>query len=261
MPPDHSMNANPAIAHEFAGLPVAQADCLIVWGHGWGQNRAAFRPLAESLNAQAAHLLIDFPGFGQSPPPPESWGTADYADAMAEFIKPYRSVKRIIWAGHSFGCRVGIQLAARHPAAVDGLFLVAGAGLPRKRPLPEKIKYLSKVYTFKTLKKLAPLLKLDVEKLRAKFGSADYKSAGAMRSVFLNTIRENLSEQAKQVKCPVQLVYGENDTETPPEIGERLSKLMPRASLSILPGQDHYSVLGVGRHLVLKRLVDFLRQS
>ncbi len=260
MTPDISMTA-PAIAHEFAGLPLSDAECLVVWGHGWGQNRQAFAPFAETLGTQAAHILIDFPGFGASPPPPETWGTADYAEAVAEMIKPFRAVRKIIWAGHSFGGRVGIQLASRHPELVDAMFLVAAAGLPRKRPMPEKIKYYSKVYTFKTLKKLAPLLGLDVDKLRAKFGSADYKSAGAMRHVFLNTIREDLSEQAKLVKCPVQLVYGEKDTETPPEIGRRLAKLMPKAELSVLPSQDHYTVLGTGRHVVLKRLMDFMRQS
>ena len=38
------------------------------------------------------------------------------------------------------------------------------------------------------------------------------------------------------------------------------SKLMPKAELSVLPGQDHYSMLGAGRHVGLKRLIDFMRQ-
>ena len=58
---------------------------------------------------------------------------ADYADAFAEWLSTLPRARRI-WIGHSFGCRVGLQLAARHPATVDGLFLIAAAGLPRTGP-------------------------------------------------------------------------------------------------------------------------------
>jgi pimeloyl-ACP methyl ester carboxylesterase len=246
------------IAFELIGLPPGHAPCLVVWGHGWGQNRAAFKPFAETLSGRAAHLLVDFPGFGASPIPPQNWGTAEYADALAELIRPYRFIKKILYVGHSFGGRIGIQMAARNPDLIDGLFLVASAGLPRKRSLIQRVKMGCRVSAFKTLKHLAPLLGLNVDVLRTKFGSADYRSAGQMRTLFLQIIRENLSEEARQIKCPTQLVYGAADTETPPEIAERLKNLIPDAALTILPGQDHYSVLGDGRHVVIKRLADFM---
>jgi pimeloyl-ACP methyl ester carboxylesterase len=246
------------IAHELTGIPADSADTLMVWGHGWRQDRGAFAPFAESLKTSASHLLLDFPGFGQSPLPPENWGTADYADAVAGLIKPYRSIKKIVWIGHSFGGRVGIQLASRHPELVDGLFLIATAGLPRQRSTTQKFSNAIRIYWFKILKHLAPLFGVSVDELRKKFGSADYRTAGALRPVFLRVIGENLTEQAKQIKCPAYLVYGADDKETPPDIGERLAALIPNAKLSILPRQDHYSVLGAGRHLVLKRLSEFM---
>ena len=104
---------------------------VIVWAHGWGQDHKAFLAMAESLPQAGRHILIDLPGFGQSNIPKETWGTADYADAVASFIKD-QGVSKIIYVGHSFGCRVGLQLAARHPDLIAGLFLMAAAGLPRK---------------------------------------------------------------------------------------------------------------------------------
>ena len=178
------------IAFDLVGLPAETAPCLVVWGHGWGMNRAAFRLYADALAGRAAHMLVDFPGFGDSPVPPPHWGTADYADALAELVRPYRAGKKIIYVGHSFGGRVGIQLAARHPDLVDGLFLVGAHGLIRKRSLWKRIRMGCSVYTFKTLKHLAPVLGLNVDDLRKKFGSADYRNAGAMRSLFLGFIRE-----------------------------------------------------------------------
>jgi pimeloyl-ACP methyl ester carboxylesterase len=253
------------IAFDITGLPPESAPCLIVWAHGWGMTRAAFRPFADTLAGRAAHILVDFPGFGASPVPPAhdkegGWTTADYADAMADLIKQYRSVKKIIWVGHSFGCRVGIQFAARHFDLVDGLFLVAGAGLPRKRSLLQKANHWSRVYFFKLMKNLTRMVGGDVEALRKKFGSPDYRNAGPMRGIFLNVIRENLSAQAAQIKCPVQLIYGASDTETPPEIGERLHKIIPQSTLTILPDQDHYSLLDSGQHVVVKKLADFMER-
>ncbi|MGB0719497.1 MAG: alpha/beta fold hydrolase, partial [Bdellovibrionales bacterium] len=130
---------------DFQGIRYLQqgaGDPVIVWAHGWGQSHAAFLPLAESLNTIGTHVLVDLPGFGASAAPDDVWGTEDYADRMAKLISAVTDAP-IIWVGHSFGCRVGLQLAAKYPDLVSKLCLVAGAGLPRKKP------FLTKVY-FKT---------------------------------------------------------------------------------------------------------------
>lgn len=243
---------------ELIGQNPKEAKCLVVWGHGWGQDHSIFKPFFPPLESRAAHIVVDFPGFGQSPVPSETWTTADYADDLAKIIESHRSVNKIIYVGHSFGGRVGIQLAARRPDLVDGLFLIGSAGLPRKRGFFEKAAFLGRVYTFKTLKHLAPLLGLSVEALRGKFGSPDYRSAGPLRTLFVKIIAEDLSVQAQKIKCPVHFFYGEKDTETPVEIGERLHALIPGSTLTILPRQDHYTVLGEGRHVIVKRLAEFI---
>ncbi len=235
----------------------------IIWGHGWGQSGDSFKHLIASLEKSAHHTAIDFQGFGNSPPPSSDWGTEDYADAMAEFIKS-QTTEKIIWVGHSFGCRVGLQLAARHPDLIKGLFLISGAGLKRYRPWHRKSLLIkARIYLFKFLKKIIPL-GLNEDWLKRKFGSADYKNAGAMRDIMVKVINEDLSDIARTITCPVHMVYGENDTETPPEIGTRLSALIPNSDLTILPQQDHYTVLEQGRHQVaplLKKFIKSLQQT
>ena len=138
-----------AIHYETTGAPLADAQRVIVWGHGWGQNRDAFRALASSFS-QSANVLVDFPGFGAAPPPPESWGTAEYADLSEQFLKSLgKPASQIIWVGHSFGCRVGLQLASRHPGAVSGMCLIAAAGLKRKRSFAEAVKFQARIRMFK----------------------------------------------------------------------------------------------------------------
>lgn len=229
----------------------------IFWGHGWGHSLQAFLPLARSLENAGAHRVIDFPGFGDSPLPPENWGTAEYADAIAAFIKDQTS-RKIIWIGHSFGCRVGIQLAARHPELIAGMFLIAAAGLPRKRPLHKKLYFKARIKLYKFLKKLIPF-GLPEKWLLKTFASPDYLKSGPLRKILVRVVNEDLSEQARTVKCPVTLLYGGQDTETPPEIGHRLAHLIPGAEMVVMDGFDHYTILSEARHQVARRINAFIK--
>jgi pimeloyl-ACP methyl ester carboxylesterase len=231
---------------------------LLVWAHGWGHTHRNLLPLAEATGRLGGSVLLDLPGFGDSPPPPAAWGTEDYADAVAEFLA-VKPAGRRIWIGHSFGCRIGLRLAARHPGLVDGLFLIAAAGLPRTRSLPERIRITARRLAFRTARHLTPEGPRR-DALRARFGSADYARAGPMRPVLVKTVGEDLSEIARAVRVPTVLLYGDRDSETPPEIGARLNRLMPQSRLIVLRGFDHWSVLTDGRHQIVQRLSEFVEQ-
>jgi pimeloyl-ACP methyl ester carboxylesterase len=231
---------------------------LLVWGHGWGHTHAAMLPLAQATGRTAHSILLDFPGFGASPAPPAPWGTEDYANAVAEWLGGLPPRRRI-WVGHSFGTRVGLQLAARHPSLIDGLFLIAAAGLPPRRTLPEAARIAVRRWAFRLARRLTPEGPAR-DRLRDRFGSADYRQAGALRPILVKAVNENLTNAARAVRCPALLVYGDRDAETPPEIGARLNALMPRSRLVVLRGFDHWSVLSDGRHQVAQLLGEFMEQ-
>jgi pimeloyl-ACP methyl ester carboxylesterase len=244
------------LAYASIGAAPGNAPVHVIWGHGWGQDHRVFLPLASALERLATHSLIDFPGFGESPPPPTNWATEDYADAVADWLSTLPRTRRI-WVGHSFGCRVGLQLAARHPDIIDGLFLIAAAGLPRTRTLFQRLRLKVRVAAYKTLKFL-PRLGIDMMAMRNKLGSADYRSAGPMRATFIKVVQEDLTDTARRVLCRVQLVYGALDDETPPEIGRRLAKLIPNASMIVLPRFDHYTILASGAHQIQSQIERFV---
>ena len=155
--------------------------------------------------------------------------------------------------------KVGMNSSANE-ATMARRLLPIGAGLQRKRPLWQKIYFKTRVIVFKILKRLVPF-GLPETWLMKKFGSTDYRNtSGTMRAALVKTVNEDLSEIARSVSCPVALVYGMNDAETPPEIGQRLKNLIADAELTLLPGQDHYSVLGEGRHQVTPILKKFMEQ-
>ena len=232
---------------------------VIIWAHGWGLSHASLLQLAQSFEHNARHILIDFHGFGESPAPADIWGAKEYADALAAFIQDITD-QPVIWIGHSFGGRVGIQISATYPELIKGLGLIASAGLPVQRPAHKELSHKIQVHTFKTLKKLVPLGLVDEDWLKSKFGSPDYRNADpVMRNILVKVVNENLGDAAKKIQCPTQLIYGAQDSETPPKLGERLEHLIPKANLKVLEGLDHYSILAEGRHQVTPIIKQFIK--
>ena len=212
-------------------------DVQLVWLHGWGLDHTSLKPLALTLQAVGESYLVDLPGFGETPLPKKAWDTEDYADEVAKFIRGLPKRKTFV-IGHSFGGRVAVRLAYKYPKLVQGIVLLGGAGLQKKRSLLFRgYQFLVKRYG-KLVKKVFPFLK------HISLSSADYKnSSGLKRDIFVKTISEDLTPLAGQIMRPALLVYGEKDTETPPEFGQRYHQLLKNSTLYIVPGQDHWSIL------------------
>ena len=216
----------------------------VVLMHGWGCNLTTLasveRTVAECGNPV---INIDFPGFGSSAEPPEVWGVEAYT-AMLRSLLQAEGVERPILLGHSFGGRVGILYSSQYP--VEKLILVDAAGVKPKRPL----KYYLRVYSFKIMKKLLPLLigrqaaARHIDAVRARRGSADYAAASPMmRSILSRVVNEDLRHVMPAIKAPTLLIWGEADTATPLSDAKVMERLIPGAGLVSFPGCGHYSFL------------------
>ena len=80
-----------------------------------------------------------------------------------------------------------------------------------------------------------------------------------MRRILVKVINEDLSDIATTVKCPTLLIYGAKDTETPPEIGERLSRIIPASKLIVMDDYDHYTILSQAHHQVVRQINQFMK--
>lgn len=242
----------------FEELGAKDADVQVIWGHGWGHTHKALQPLAESLTGYH-HYLLDFPGFGESPIPESTWDTGDYADLVAKFIEQLPPAKLRVWVGHSFGGRVGVQLGAKHSALMNAFVFVAGAGLRRKLSPCKRAVLTCKVYFYKLCKNLCRIGLIKRSWVENRFGSADYRNAGALRPIFLSVIREHRAEEAQKIQVPTLLVYGDKDQETPPSMGEEYASYIKNSDLHILQGLDHYSVLGEGQQQTIYLIHKFIK--
>lgn len=211
--------------------------------HGWGCQASTLASIEKVAAETHTIYNIDFPGFGSSDEPSDVWGVENYAGMLRQFVEKL-NIKNPVLLGHSFGGRVGIVYASQYP--IDKLILVDAAGVKPKRSL----KYYIKVYSFKTMKRLVPLLMGRkkaaeyIESQRAKRGSADYSSSSPMmRAIMSKVVNEDLRHLMPRIEAPTLLIWGENDTATPMRDARIMEKLIPGAGLVSFPGCGHYSFL------------------
>ena len=75
----------------------------------------------------------------------------------------------------------------------------------------------------------------------------------------LASVNEDLSAAARKTQCPTLLIYGSEDTETPPEIGRKYETLIPIARYEELPGYGHNDILSRGAYQCEALIKAFLK--
>ena len=78
--------------------------------------------------------------------------------------------------------------------------------------------------------------------------------------MLIRTVNEDLTESAKSIPCPVLLLWGTDDMETPPWLATRYAELLgAEATLTLLPHKDHHLYTGTGAHLIGQKMRTWLR--
>jgi pimeloyl-ACP methyl ester carboxylesterase len=197
--------------------------------HGWGRTRADLLPVVAGTSA----LVADLPGFGASEPPPEAWGTAEYAELLAPVLDDNDSW---VLLGHSFGGRVAVRLAALRPERVGAVVLT---GVPLVRRPPSGRPAL-RFRAAKTLHSKGLVKDVQMERLRQRYGSIDYRNAtGVMRGTLVSTVNEDYAEVLPRVTAPVIMVWGARDSAAPLETARQAADLLPSAELWVSESSGH----------------------
>ena len=208
--------------------------------HGWQRTAHDFDWL---LATDIPTVAIDLPGFGQTELPSSDWGTPEYADAVAAALDS-RGWKDLVLAGHSFGGRVAVRLAAKRPDLVAGL-VITGAPLIRPADAPKPKPALA-FRVAKMLNKIKVLPDSLMEKQRQKYGSTDYRTAGPiLRPVFVRTVNDNYDKDLRTVggqRKPIALVWGRHDTAAPAAQVDRLTEVLGATHVVVGAGEGHDTV-------------------
>ncbi len=229
----------------------------IVLLHGWGQNLGSFSALVKDLSKKYTVLSLDLPGFGGTEGSKTAWNLDDYASFVASWLKKIEVEGVYAYVGHSHGGAVSIRGLSLGLLEAQKLVLLGSAGIRR----PNSPKWLA----YKTLSKTGKLITMPLPrhyKIRAKrlfydkLGS-DIGLFPTMEDTFRRIISQDLQDDARILRLPTLLVYGERDTETPIRIGRIFHKDIAGSRLEIIEGENHF-VHQTRPEVVNKMVLDFL---
>jgi pimeloyl-ACP methyl ester carboxylesterase len=207
---------------------------------GWMRPRSDFRHVLADLDA----IALDLPGFGGASPepaaPPQPLGAGGFVSLVAPVLE--MCAPDVVVVGHSVGGRVAVGLAAAHPDRIGALVLT---GVPRL-VATEPAKGPTRRYrAARWLHRHGLMSAGRMEALRRRRGSTDYANASpTMRAVLVAAVNEDYEHQLGQLECPVELVWGDDDTAAPLAMAQQAADLLgERASLTVLTGAGHLTPL------------------
>jgi pimeloyl-ACP methyl ester carboxylesterase len=151
---------------------------------------------------------------------------------ITKFIK-YKQFSNFTLIGNSLGGHVGLVYAKKHQDLIKTLVLTGSSGLyenatggafPKREDynfVKEKVEYT--FYDPKNATKELVDECYEIVNNRSKILR--------ILSLAKSAIRHNMSSELKKIKIPVCLIWGKNDTITPPEVAEEFNKLLPNSEL------------------------------
>jgi pimeloyl-ACP methyl ester carboxylesterase len=219
----------------------------IVFLHGAGMDHSVWALLARAFAHHGCAVLApDFPGHGRSAGAPLT-SIAALADWTAALIDA-AGAKAARLVGHSMGSLVALETAARHPAKVTGLGLIATTATMR---VSDDLLTAAKANDHAAVDMMA----IWGEGYRATLGGSQapglWMLGGAERlleqarpgAIFAdlsacNAYQDALSAAAR-VKVPSIVVQGSRDLMTPPKGGKALAAAIPNCRLALIEGAGH----------------------
>lgn len=223
--------------------------------HGLGGCWQTWLENIPTLREQHRVIALDLPGFGLSeeiPPPAEMTEHVRMIFALLERLE----LDAVSVVGHSMGGLISMMLATSDPSRVNSLVLVSAGAAPippsRLKVIVRAFEGFRKVFALPGVStvmttnarvrhamlrgflvdptSLSPELALHViPAMNAPgFGSAVLAAARAVSDV-----------RAAEVQCPTLAIWGDQDRILPLRTAEELVKLLPHATLAVLPSVGH----------------------
>ncbi len=158
-----------------------------------------------------------------------------------------RNYKGIHLLGNSLGGHVALVHVLKHPERIKSIILTGSSGLFESAMGDSYPKRGSYEY----IKKKAEMTFYDPETASKELVDEVYEIINnrlkALKIIALakSAIRNNLGEELNQIKQPTLLIWGNNDSITPPFVGREFHRLIPNSELHFIDKCGHAPMMEV----------------
>ncbi|MDR4889379.1 alpha/beta hydrolase [Fredinandcohnia sp. QZ13] len=226
---------------------------VLVLLHGFLSSSFSFRRLIPVLSKNYTILSVDLPPFGKSEKSTRfTYSYSNIAWVVSELIRSFHFTK-INLVGHSMGGQICLYIAKQTPSLVDKLVLLCSSGYMKR--MPRSLIYSSYLpyFHFIVKKKLAKQGVLhNLRNVVHNHELIDQEMIDGYTEPFLdNRIFMGLtrmirhregdlsSEELKQIKHPVLLIWGEKDRVVPISVGKMLHQDLPHSTFVSIKNTGH----------------------
>ncbi len=179
---------------------------------------------------------------------------------LQKFIE-HRNYNHIHLMGNSLGGHVALVHALKKPERIKTLILTGSSGLFENGMGDSYPKRGDKEYIRNKTALTFYDPALATEELVNEVFEITNNRLKVIKIIALakSAIRNNLGEELNQIKIPTCLIWGKNDTITPPFVGEEFHKLIPNSELYFIDKCGHAPMMEVPDEFN-KILGDFLKK-
>ena len=250
-PPDAPVNL--FYQEEGSGRPL-----LLI--HGFGTSTYTWRRIAPELAAKHRVIAVDLKGFGQSDKPmDERYSVLDQAELLAQLIED-RNLRDLTLVGHSLGGGVALLLALQADERLKGrisrLILLNTIAYPQNMPVffrMMNMPFLSHVgvrmvpptVQTRVALQIAYLDDSKIDDSEVEVYAAPLKTAAGKHAIIQSARQivpndlDALAERYKSITLPTLILWCDHDRIVPLEVGLKLRRAMPNASLRVVQGCGH----------------------
>lgn len=197
--------------------------------HGLFGALSNFRELLEHFSKTHKVVIPMLPLYSM---PLLSTGVKSIAHFLRDFIR-HKQWDKVNLLGNSLGGHVALVFTKEHPEKVNALILTASSGLYENAfgssfPRREDKEFIRKkvALTFYDPKHATDELVDECFQV-----VNDRGRVLKILALAKSAIRHNMAKDLPKMTMPVCLIWGKNDTITPPEVAEEFSQLLPNSSL------------------------------